>query len=976
MGEKLSTITIYYLLKYGLTLSKVRKWSREGVSLLTFNNQNLHNLKIETRKETISEKIEIKGDSYDSIFYLASVGLKVSIIEKLIEKQIYTISCFQTLEPENLSEIFEKKSTSLHQKVSRAIREYENNKEKYLEELSELDTFIRRNNIPRIDINLINKFTELEDDICIGDDLANVNKKFLVNKSISIYYLYQFNYKLNFTQLSSEQFSLMDCIFLNKKWFSLSEKNQKIIKLINTKGLEIPQNLFDDVLLLLGFGLNQQLVDLLIVNGIKEISKLKRMKISYLSRLFHEDSKKLDVIIQAISTFEEFCKIYPEEKIYYYISCLLKDNRGSFSKEKLKNTLMVKYHQEEKIIDDVIEILLSSSILKLDVYGNLNFYELELEDVFQSSLYGKEILLKRIMGETLQEISDVQCLSRERIRQKQKKILNNMPYIREDKYRSIIQKYAFSEEQFKLVFDETAQTYNYLKFRYGVGKIDILKYIETYDLEYDKKEKIIRDLNLVVYVDGSLVRATRRVLLEKYLFENREQYFLSEEIQPLYNRYVSESGFPEYCDTTIRGLCDGDTSDYIIRSNKRRFRFYNFFEIKNDPTIINLINTMLPETEGLYGVRYFEENYQNELEMLNLRDGFEFVNIIKRLGIDNFPKLNKILRGSELQIGEKDKSKFYEQVIKNNNGLHLNNIAQILADEYGLLYTTALSYMRKNFMDYFVEDISTVNIDIPTNVEFYDNLSRKLGKIIYSRKEIENIILCISGRNYIVSQALLSNVGYTCSGNIVFKSEYGSVKSAYVAAIKENLTFEIGHNEIFNSTYCYYILRELMQNFVMFQISKRKYISFDKLKDSGITKERLVDFVVSVEKYCPQGYFNLFSLEKDGFSHPLLDLGFENVFYERLLTTSEAFGYISTSKGILLTTLKEKTKLSELFYFELNEYGNSDEYDYYEHLLEKYGISFTEEKVRQKLLDIGAFYSKTMGKYYIDKESYYEEVYK
>lgn len=80
------------------------------------------------------------------------------------------------------------------------------------------------------------------------------------------------------------------------------------------------------------------------------------------------------------------------------------------------------------------------------------------------------------------------------------------------------------------------------------------------------------------------------------------------------------------------------------------------------------------------------------------------------------------------------------------------------------------------------------------------------------------------------------------------------------------------------------LLKNLERNARLILLDKGFYITDRCLSRAGVSEKDIADYRESVESYVTEGeFFTLVSLRKDGFTHPLEEIGFEDLFYESIL---------------------------------------------------------------------------------------------
>ena len=202
------------------------------------------------------------------------------------------------------------------------------------------------------------------------------------------------------------------------------------------------------------------------------------------------------------------------------------------------------------------------------------------KDDFETKKY--ESFLRRLNGESLQEIGDVFDLTRERVRQILVKMAKKMPYLFEDYYRFPYEHFKFSKEEFRNAFPECGDIgYEYLSIRYKKGK-DVVssKSVENYTgiykermYEYLKEEELRQDKRHV----------TRTEMVYRVLMSNSDRSMTMDEFEKEYNEYLNRRNYPkDRLTINIRTVSNRlRLSPHIVFDKDNRMRY-----CEADPRII------------------------------------------------------------------------------------------------------------------------------------------------------------------------------------------------------------------------------------------------------------------------------------------------------------------------------------------------------------------------------------------------------
>ena len=127
----------------------------------------------------------------------------------------------------------------------------------------------------------------------------------------------------------------------------------------------------------------------------------------------------------------------------------------------------------------------------------------------------------------------------------------------------------------------------------------------------------------------------------------------------------------------------------------------------------------------------------------------------------------------------------------------------------------------------------------------------------------------------------------------------------------------------------------------------------------------------------PGEYFTVASLRREGFAHPLDDLGFGEWFYGSLLAEDpERFTYRRMGGTRLFCRGRETIQLADFLRWlvEAEPSGRIDIYELQETLEQQYGISLPLHKLTSVIQNSELYYDSIMKAVYIDYDTYLEEI--
>jgi len=784
--------------------------------------------------------------------------------------------------------------------------------------------------------------------------------------------------------------SIFDLIILNKNKDIIQFKEvKKIIELLGVQGPAILYNFPDNLFILLFYDISEKFIYELNVNlKITTISQLDILNNDEIQKSFSRkvSSQLIKLRLAAISYKEEtdlgldrleerlLFKLFEKKHqsineihhFFYRFGVSIEDSDNIIKKLVKENYLLIEENQ----------VYFPSNIYYESIYKEKES-KLYLSDFLNQSFKDKEILLYRLEGKTLEEIGNIYNISRERIRQKQKNLISNLPVIYElKKYERIFEKYDIDYESFKLIFHEPNQVYYFLTLTCQRGSEDFIEYVNTEE-SIPNRDKFSYYRLRKLYIDrfGRVKRIRKKEFLEEILYKYKANTYTSVELFPIYQQL--SLNYPEFNLTVpshraLEGL--SQNSKYIISGRGNTFRYYDFnLPLQEEEELLNYIEDL---ADGPYSMRKVFIDNPDLMLQLDIKDAYELHNYFKRKNLATTLKNNMTLnRAPEFQLGEKDKKEFIEKMILEFNHHTINELTEHLEDEYGLQKNTMVSYITL----YFRECLENGTINMDVNLEFDDlllnNLRAELTQNIYSKKEITDII---EGYGEQLSIQLLDRLNFSMGRNIAYKKEFKSAINAFSSVVLKTPLWRKSdiREELWNEASSYLGYMERARQ--IFELDEELYCRRDFLEDKNISVKLIEDFVQNIYDFLPPTtYFTLHSLREQRFSHPLLDLGFEPIFYERVLSSSDLFNPVNRKtpfilgKGKTFPVTVDKFLGEELESFPLG----INIYDFIDEIKEKYSVTFELDDVKYKIRRYGAYISNDLDKVYLNKEIYLDEVY-
>ncbi len=804
------------------------------------------------------------------------------------------------------------------------------------------------------------------------DDLENFKVKSidsietqLNNKIYSIYYLREYGVSNKFIQKLIDS-GITDIVDFKNKYENIRYDSNDFVNKLRYKfpdlNIVISDDTYDSIYLLNNFFESGAISDFWANKGYKKLSLLQGLSIEKLLKIPYvglRKAQKTDKIIKMIfsGTFEIKQSF---QKHSSDISTKLREEQEQRSLENeflrlidIGDTVDI----PEKISDEFIQQQVSDK--KIVIQGiKARKYYISVKEFLDFEFKHKEVLLEKISGKTLQEIGDNFQVTRERIRQILKKMAIPTTY-EEYLYKEIFTQYNFTLEEFIELFQVSPEVYGILKEKLVQGKKPSYEYVWFNNFSKELKDKYLEKNNLYYSFRNKFETKYPSKLLEEILFTNPDKIYTS-------SLMLEELAY----ETNERNvLAYVARSEYAIESRNLQFRFYDNNIALED---IEKLKGIFQLPAGIYHTKKIYDLNRPLMEELELFDGYELANLLKRIGYECF-SFNKLVRQAEIYIDYNDKREFFDDILLNYDNFELEEIGIIIEETYGINSTTTINYLWKEYSDFVYNNKIDMDVSKPEDEKFYSDLLKIMGAEIYTVEEIQLLIKKLTVGRYNLSQGILNKIGYTIRQSFVVRNDFSNITQAVDAKIFKNDFYEQRNQEVEKSQFFNIRLTRLQEEYKLFRISKNKYISSNRAK---LNTNLLNDFLNEVIDYGrSHRWFTYYSMISNGFEHELIDLGFDDVFYESLLKTAPKLKYIPTIHPIFMVT-NDPLKLERFLTEYLNECIAIDAYDMLDDIKSIYGLEISRDRAKWILRNSGTYYSEPMNKFYSTKEQYLKEIYK
>ena len=599
----------------------------------------------------------------------------------------------------------------------------------------------------------------------------------------------------------------------------------------------------------------------------------------------------------------------------------------------------------------------------------------------------RAMLTLRLQGKTLEEIGEIYGLTRERVRQMIKKsIQEKRMTIEEDRFLGIYERYTFSKKAFSLAFDADEAVYMYAALvcdKKGVLPIEQFADDERYPAELRKGIKHVMDkaVDDKYFTIGGTRVLKQRAELADYVVRT---YFQDE---------ATFDVFVEAYNTLLQDLSLGDDSRFVLNERSyqnrfadgqnvlskpgRKFRYYDM----NGRDFTELLSglNLAQYTDVEYSSRKFFLAYPELMHEYDLRDEYELHNLLKKLYAGDENGSINFSRMPTMAFGNIDRDNQVLDLLMRLAPINVNEFCAAYEAEYGALARTVAA----NFVSC---------IDIYRDGDMYDISAEALPPAQMQRMrellqgdyyDVQHIrrIYCheFPGADPgMINSYTIKSMGFKIYSSYVVRDSYGSAIEYFrhiltAEDVVDARAFPASLTALGSYTSELYSLRG---RYEIIEFEPLRYINIRRLEGSGITISDIKGYCDAVAKFVrPKTYFTIHSLRRQGFSHPLDDLGFADWFYASILTENrQKYSYLRAGGTKVFCPGTKQVTVEALFEYIVGQHGSVDIYEFAELLQNEYSVNFERYKITEIIAGSPMYYDRIMERVYIDYDTYFEEV--
>ena len=607
----------------------------------------------------------------------------------------------------------------------------------------------------------------------------------------------------------------------------------------------------------------------------------------------------------------------------------------------------------------------------------------------------REIMKRRLQGETLESIASGYDMTRERVRQIIAKNMRNMKgYLRTDKgvewfdedyYRYFFETYSFEKKDAEEWFGIRKYVFNYMEMA-GTDKGKKLldeAPDDFHNLDVGLRLKIKNYLNRnKLFLDGRWVDKNRKDLEEYVIRKFCKEGVSYEEFIRMYNEFLRAEDVPYdeniyYTDGVKHSRENKLAGDrFLLWKHNRQIRYYDI----DGQDYTELLDTLnLDAYENIeYSTWKFMRDYPKIMEKYDIRDHYELHNLLRKIVKDGSFHDFHCKKTPTIRFGTFDKDSAVLDIMIDHAPISQLDLAELIHREYGFDQGTIMANYLTSLAPYYHNGMYTIDQKAML-VSNKEKLLAELTEDFYYIDEIRKIYARVVPGAVLeeINPYNLKLMGFSVLTRYVYRNH--SSLDAYFREIltKEDITDitpyrnRFAYVVAFSSTFV-----KMKNDLEILELEPNQIITFRKLEAAGISKEDLQAFCDEVADFVEdETYFSIRSIKKLGFESELFDLGFSDWFYASLLTSDDRFSYTKAFGNIILYRGTERITSQSFEEALIKDHGSIDVYDLMTEMEKIYGCRISDRlDIIYKVGGTNVLHDKYLDRLYANTEIFNREM--
>ena len=650
-----------------------------------------------------------------------------------------------------------------------------------------------------------------------------------------------------------------------------------------------------------------------------------------------------------------------------------------------------------------VRTLLEKGAVKSDADGYalclpsvLELIEKTFSEEDASELRQKNVLQRRLLGLSLEEIGEQEGITRERVRQIERKAWERVlppqrVLFEEDRYAELYQNYDLEKECWLQLLGENARIYHYLNAHYVRGEKDADAALEDQGICIADRRKIEKWLYRKCFLFEKRYIPMKRVHIESVVLA---KYCLQDvsfdEFCVYYNDFLKVVGLESHAELWLSDDMKKTRMNRLYASDKclwRRNQHLRYYDVQAiDPTeLFEQLNLGQYQNTEISTLKFMRE-HPDLMARYDIRDEYELHNLLKKIGAERENPTLCFEMMPMLRFGEFDRDEAVKQALFDLAPISSEALVEHLSEVYGGRVSTIKANWLQCIDPYYHQGEYSVDTK-GLSEENMAALAARLDEDFYYLHEVKEIYTTlIDGADPAEINALnMKRMGFSVNGTYAYRNHSSAeayFKHLYTHA---DVVDASGFHSRLSPLVSYQqVWKALRRDYDIVEFEPLRYISIGKLQKMGIGKERLRAFCDEVYAFVEKGsYFTVEYLRKQGFVSSLDGIGLGPRFYISVLREDPRFSGWQMGQNVLLFSGEVKMFVSGMQYVSLQGFitaymhkvKGSVPIDALLATLEReYHLRIDRSKLVESCKDTTLYYDRITKTLYEDHESYWQQV--
>jgi hypothetical protein len=449
-----------------------------------------------------------------------------------------------------------------------------------------------------------------------------------------------------------------------------------------------------------------------------------------------------------------------------------------------------------------------------------------------------------------------------------------------------------------LGFNESADTYNYLNLAYKRGSSSIDELVDdiSFPEEYRRAaEKII--YKNYVRIGKDWVPCRRADLCDYVLRTFAVDDITFDEFTAMYQSLLTDLGLQADPKLELGGRGYENkmaASDHVLWKQWKTMRYYRIAEY-DYAELLETLDLNSYENVEYSALKFFIE-YPELMKSYDIRDEYELHNLLKKIcSANDYPNIN-FKRMPTLEFGVPDRDRQITDLLISSAPISKEEFADLYEQEYGVKAVTVMANYAGCIAQYLDNGIYKIDLPALPNIMF-EKLKEKLTDDFYLISELMQVYtkLYPTADRGMINTYTINSLGFHTYSNYLISTKYHSAVDYFRTLLTAEDVTDLANIKKSHWTVVAFSseLYKRRAEYEIIEFSPLKYINIRRIQCLGVTQDDFRDFCQKVYSSVEDGgYFTIHSLRKNGFHHPLDELGFESRFYSSILAEDKThFSY-------------------------------------------------------------------------------------